>query len=182
MTATATVTATVKEMIIYQQSTNGDGNRDRKGTGTSIALLQAGNKKLKREHLLVVTATSASCNGSIEIYMQQLAVEAVLALALALNYCKLVTGKLLEGNNKLAANARTSASGQWSWCQHWLITVSSKQTDQQQHRSNVNPLFCFSNQNYCCIVQGIVLPQFCEMPISLLSLFEVKSVCTKQGF
>jgi len=48
MTATATVTAPVKEKIIYQQST-GDCNRDRKWTGMSVGLLQAGNRKLKRE-------------------------------------------------------------------------------------------------------------------------------------
>jgi len=67
-------------------------------------------------------------------------VEVMLASASALGYCKLVTGKLLEGNNKPAANARTSASRQWSWRQYQLIAVSGKQTDQQQNRSNVNPL------------------------------------------
>jgi len=69
MAATATVTTTVKEKIIYRQSTDDDGNRDRKWTGMNNGLLQAGNRKLKREHPLVVSATSASCNGSIEIYM-----------------------------------------------------------------------------------------------------------------
>jgi len=53
----------------------------------SFRLLQAANRKLKREHPPVVTATSASCSSSTEIYMQQLAVEMVLASASALSYC-----------------------------------------------------------------------------------------------
>ncbi len=39
MAATATVTTTVKEKIIYRQSSDDDGNRDRKWTGMSNGLL-----------------------------------------------------------------------------------------------------------------------------------------------